>query len=113
MTRRFSADLAVIPAEKLRDYLLSPTHPVGRFKAAFFGGLGYGAESWPRLAADLRAQHLILEATPIEASPFGQKYLIQGPLTGPAGRTAVLVSIWIILSGEDAPRLVTLFPRGP
>ncbi len=25
-----------MPEEKIRDYLLSATHPIGRFKAAFF-----------------------------------------------------------------------------
>jgi hypothetical protein len=31
-----AADRALIQPEKLRDYLLSTEHPVGRFKAAFF-----------------------------------------------------------------------------
>jgi hypothetical protein len=43
--------LAVIQTAKLRDYLLSPMHPVGRFKAVFFHSLGYEAQSWERLAA--------------------------------------------------------------
>ena len=29
-------DKAVIEPEKLRDYLLSKSHPIGRFKAEFF-----------------------------------------------------------------------------
>jgi hypothetical protein len=41
-----NADEAVIPVEELRDYLLSPTHPIGRFKATFFAGLGYTADDW-------------------------------------------------------------------
>ena len=35
------ADRAIVDAAKVRDYLLSPEHPVGRFKAVFFGALGY------------------------------------------------------------------------
>jgi hypothetical protein len=31
---------AIIDPEKLRDYVLSRAHPVGRFKAAFFASLG-------------------------------------------------------------------------
>ena len=31
------AELAVVDPAKVRDYLLSPEHPVGRFKATFFG----------------------------------------------------------------------------
>jgi hypothetical protein len=38
-----SVDRAYVDAAKIRDDLLSDTHPVGRFKAAFFVALGYSA----------------------------------------------------------------------
>ena len=59
-----NADRAIVEATKLRDYLLSPSHPVGRFKAPFFTALGYSQDQWPRLEADLRAQHLLQDAEP-------------------------------------------------
>jgi hypothetical protein len=34
------AELATIDPAKLRDYLLSPSHPVGRFKATVVDALG-------------------------------------------------------------------------
>jgi hypothetical protein len=37
-----NAERAIVEAAKVRDYLLSSTHPVGRFKAPFFARLGYG-----------------------------------------------------------------------
>lgn len=37
------AERAFIDPSKVRDYLLSESHPVGRFKAAFFIALGYSA----------------------------------------------------------------------
>ena len=37
---------ALIDPEKLRDYVLSRAHPVGRFKAAFFASLGYEIDTW-------------------------------------------------------------------
>ena len=107
------ADAAVVAEEKLRDYLLSPAHPIGRFKAAFFAQLGYSQGNWERLAGDLRSQHLPLAAEPIQSPPFGRKYRIVGPLTGPAGRTAEVVSIWMVRSGEEIARFVTLYPNGP
>ena len=97
---------------KLHGYLLSRTHPVGRFKAPFFEGLGYSAEEWRRLEADLRAQHLPQEATPASATVYGQKYEIRATLVGPANLTAVVVSVWIVGTGEDAPRFVTAYPEG-
>lgn len=43
------ADRAEIDPVKLRDYLLSTEHPLGRFKARFFGALGFSAERWEAL----------------------------------------------------------------
>jgi len=50
-----NADNAVIPTEKLRDYLLLSSHPVGGFKAVFFRALGYTDNDWERLEADIRS----------------------------------------------------------
>lgn len=103
-------DRAVVEPRKVRDYLLSPAHPVGRFKAAFFVSLGYTPETWSVLSADLREHAASGEAHLAEASPFGQKYEVRGALKGPAGKEAEVVTVWIILSGEDFPRFVTAFP---
>ena len=47
------ADHAIVDDAKVCDYLLSDTHPVGRFKARVFRSLGYTVESWIRLRDDL------------------------------------------------------------
>ena len=44
-----NSESVVVPPQKLRDYILSPVHPVGRFKSVFFRGLGYNAEAYERL----------------------------------------------------------------
>ncbi len=48
MVRRMfpNADRAVSDADKLRGYVLSSAHPIGRFKAAFFRKPGYSGENW-------------------------------------------------------------------
>lgn len=43
-------------------------------------------------------------------SPYGQKYEILGSLTGPNGKSGWVRTIWIVLTGETAPRLVTIIP---
>jgi hypothetical protein len=101
---------AIIPSDKLRDYLLSPTHPDGRAKAEYLGKLGYSQDTVLQLEADLREQVLSRDAQPGRASLYGQKYEILAPLTGPNGNTAWVRTIWIVLVGETAPRLVTLIP---
>ena len=109
-----NADRAVIEPAKLHGYLLSRSHPVGRFKAAFFLALGYSSENWRRLETDLRSQHLSQNATPEHeaGSRYGQKYTIRGTLVGPSGGSASVVSVWVIRTGEAFPRFLTAYPEG-
>jgi hypothetical protein len=58
---------AIIDRGKLQDYLLSPHHPVGRFKSQFFARLGFSAQEWDQLERALREQHLSQDAEPAEA----------------------------------------------
>jgi hypothetical protein len=39
------------------------------------------------------------------------KYVVDGPLTSPTGKQAVVRTVWIIDRGEDVPRLVTAYPH--
>jgi len=104
-----NADLAEITESKLRDYLLSKDHPVGRFKAAFFARLGYSQESWRRLETDIR-RLLSGDAEEVGSSEYGRKFLVRGTLNGPAGRANVITA-WILLNGEQRPRLITAYPE--
>jgi len=106
-----NAELAIIDPRKLRNYALSLLHPVGRFKAAFFSRLGFTAENWERLDLELRRMAVSETAELGERTPFGQKYLIRAFLLGPKGVRAKIRSVWIILDGEQAPRLVTILPE--
>jgi hypothetical protein len=105
-----AADLAIVDPAKIRDYLLSSEHPVGRFKAAFFGALGYTRDDWQRLQQDILAIVSSEEAVPGQLSDFGQKYEVRGTIHGPTGRRAELVTVWIVLVGESSPHFVTAYP---
>lgn len=104
------AEQAIVEPRKIRDYLLSSTHPLGRFKAVFFQALGYSSRDWGALVRDLRRHAVSGTVSSSQAIPHGKKYRVTGTLTGPGGKQADVVSIWIILEGEDAPRFVTAFP---
>ena len=99
-----------IEPAKVRDYLLSKEHAVGRFKAAFFEGLGYSAAEWTLLEFDLRQLARTGDATLGKQTKYGQHYEIRGTLRGPAGKVAQLMTIWIVPLNEDAPRFVTAYP---
>ena len=105
-----NADRAVIDRSKVVDYLLSEAHVVGRFKSAFFTTLGYSKTAWEVLAADIQRHAFENEALATEANQYGQKYEVHGNLDGPASRAAVLITVWIVLHGEDFPRFVTAYP---
>jgi hypothetical protein len=107
-----NADLAEIDPRKLHGYLLSTTHPVGRFKARFFAALGYSAERWREFETDLRAQHLTQDALLAESMPEGQVFTIRAILEGPNGQSAVVLSVWFIAVAGGAPRFVTAYPGG-
>lgn len=104
-------DYAIISSDKLRDYILSPIHPIGKFKAKFFEQAGYTHKSWEILEKDIREQHLTQDAKEGPPTPFGKKYEITAPLKGPTA-TLLITSIWIVLKGENVPRLITLIPGG-
>jgi hypothetical protein len=104
------AAAAIISSEKLRDYLLSAAHPIGRYKSTFFRSLGYSQEQWQVLERDLRTI-LSNEAQLSGRTEYGQKFTVRGVLSGPNGRAAAIVSVWIILTAETAPRFVTAYPE--
>ena len=99
-----------IDQAKVRDYLLSSVHPVGRFKAVVFYALGYKTEEWERLRDDLLALAQSTEAVPGQTSAFGQKYEVSGTLRGPNGRAAKFTCVWLVPVGGEAPRFITAFP---
>jgi hypothetical protein len=99
----------VVDAAKVREYLLSTTHPDGRSKATFFIDLGYSPLAWARLSDDLLGLATRGEVHLGRYGPHGQAYLVRGRLQGPV-KTAEVITVWIVLEGEDRPRLVTAYP---
>ena len=105
-----NADRAMAADAKVRDYLLSPSHPVGRFKSSFFAALGFTVANWEDLRAALLTLARSADANPGQSSPYGQKYDIHGTITGPSGRQASVVTVWMVPEGRDFAHFVTAFP---
>src|SRR5262249_48103247 len=78
---------AIVAPSKLRDYLLSASHPIGRFKATVFTALGYSQEDWETLRDDLLRIARSGSAVLCEFGTFGQKFEVGGILVGPSGRS--------------------------
>jgi hypothetical protein len=101
----------VVELSKLRDYCLSDTHPRGRHKARVFRSrLGLTAADSETLRHALldAARARLNELQPTEADEFGQRYILDFPMTTAAG-SAIIRSAWIILAGQDVLRLTSCY----
>ncbi len=101
---------AVVPQDKVEGYLLSLTHPVGRFKARFFARSGFSAGSWQALADALLRHAEANEVARSDDTEFGTRYTVEGPLEAPDGTRPRIRVIWFVERGRAAPRLVTAYP---
>lgn len=102
---------AVVPIQKLKDYLLSETHPAGKAKAKFFRSFGYNEANIELLERGLLTIALKQEINETVSSPHGLKYIVDGTLQTPVGRSINLRTVWIIDKGQDRPRFVTAVPN--
>jgi len=103
------ADLAVVPPEKITQYLLNDAHPEGKTKAAFFRRLGFRPENPQILEAELL--HLARMADMKEMPfAFGLKYVGTGLIDCPDGRQVEIVTVWALRFGQPPPYLVTAYP---
>ncbi len=66
----------VISPEKIENYLLSDSHPIGRFKAFFLKNLGYDDSDTSTLVRDLLAVAQENDISETQSSDFGTKYVI-------------------------------------
>jgi uncharacterized protein DUF6883 len=104
------ASLATIDRRKITDYLLAASHPAGRAKAGFFLRFGFTTASW-KVLQDALLQHAAASAVAVDIdTPFGKKYILDGPLPAPDGRRPRVRAIWFVAAGERVPRFVTAYP---
>ena len=101
----------MVEREKTADYLLNPAHPDNGGKAEFFFSLGFRREDWPVLAVALRK---LAESFPVVksvASRHGSKYVLDGRIESPVGKSPNVRTVWIVDRGGEAPHLVTAYPQ--
>ena len=105
-----SADAVEIDVRKVRDYLLSAKHPIGRHKARFFAALGFTEVAVTEFIAEIRRIAASEDVVSVEDTEFGRKYTVGGQLKGPLGAAAI-DTVWIKEPGKSVVRLVTVLPR--
>ncbi len=105
-----NSDKVVISREKLIDYILSETHSTGRFKARFFQALGFNRTNISFFETMLRTLANSEEINKVITSDYGTKYIIDGKVNTPSGKTIRLRTIWIIEKVQKRPRFITVYP---
>ena len=102
-------DQAIIDPRKLTDYVLSSEHDDGKHKAVLFRELlGITADRVDLLIDGLRQAAIDADVQPGRLDRYGQRYVVDFDLLGPAGR-ALVRAVWIVPSGQTLPRLVTCY----
>jgi hypothetical protein len=94
---------AVVEDDKLRDYVLNASHPVGRHHAILFQKLlGINWANAQVLKQALLTAAIEEDVTREIPTPFGLKYEMRFVVRGPRG-VKDLLAVWIINEGTDYP----------
>ena len=105
-----NVEAAIIPPNKLENYLLNLGHPIGGGKAKFFLHFGFRRENWQALANAFQSHARLNPAAKSTADADGVVYLVEGPLETPSGRKPRVRAVWLIGTGELAPRFISAYP---
>jgi hypothetical protein len=105
-----NVEAATIPRNKLENYLLDLGHPIGGGKAKFFLHFGFRRENWQTLADAVRLHARQNPAAKSMTDADGIVYLVEGPLETPSGRRPRVRAVWLMETGELAPRFISAYP---
>ncbi len=104
-----NAQNAYIPDEKLYDYCLSESHPVGKHKAVVFKEvLGIKMEEAEFLRKAILQAVLEQEAILQKTIKFGTLYIVDFELEN-EGKRAIVRSAWIIPNDDPRPRMTSCY----
>ena len=99
-----NAEKAFVEEPKL-GYLLRAEE-----KGGFFEAVGFSAREPQSLRDALLGHARRQEVTRALETPFGVKYVLDGPLKSPDGRDPETRSVWIVEIGGYQPRFLTAYP---
>lgn len=101
---------ARVERSKIVEYLLNEDHPDGRSKAHFFQQFGFRARRWSGFAEALRNHAMQNQVQERAKTPFGTRYVVDGPIESPDGRNPTVRTVWVIENVPATPRLITAYP---
>jgi len=102
---------AIVPDGKLNVYLLDANHPQNKGKAAFYELVGYTKQNADELKIALLELVRLTDVTTVIDTAFGHRYVVEGWLPCPNGKSYPLRTVWFVSNGETIPKLVTAYPN--
>jgi len=105
-----NGETAYIPPSKLKAYLISETHPIGKSKAKLLRSAGFNEDNVSRLKEGLLAIAQSEEVKDVIESAYGVKYIIEGRIKTPSRGDIGVRTVWIVDKGRERPRFVTAYP---
>ncbi|OGE38109.1 hypothetical protein A3B45_05415 [Candidatus Daviesbacteria bacterium RIFCSPLOWO2_01_FULL_39_12] len=101
---------ACIPKEKLTDYILSESHPVGSSKAKFFRGLGFDETNVDQLAKSILKVARTNNVKSVRKFTYGTNYIVEGVIETPIGKAVKITTVWFMKTEKSRPSFVTAYP---
>lgn len=101
---------AFVSQSKLEKYLLSNTHPVGKFKSRFFKSIGFSKGSSQKLKQSILEIAQGQSVKEVVTTKYGKKYIIDGLIKSSSGKVAKIRTVWVIEEDQEKPRFVTAYP---
>jgi hypothetical protein len=110
MTELPDREKAYVSLKKLKDYLLSETHSVGKSKAKLLRSFGFNETNVHLLKEGLVVIARTGKVKDAVSSNYGVKYIIDGKLGAPDGRFIEMRTVWIIEKKQKEMRFITAYP---
>jgi hypothetical protein len=99
---------AAIPVEKLTNYSLDYDKDYDKAEA-FNTALGYNLHNYEMLIGNVNANINRFEAAPKGNNGYGDVYEVIMSIMGVNGKTANVLTSWIIENGTQNPRLTNIY----
>lgn len=103
---------AVISDDKIFKYVLNKEHPIGGNKAIVFeSALGYNQSNGEALINNIKNNLHNNNSIPKGNKGHGETYEVNMMITGPNGKTANVVTGWIVDNEKNFPRLTSAYVK--
>ena len=94
---------------KLKEYLLNMDHIDGRSKAKLLISFGFSSTDIDKLHQAILG-HVNNTDVKLLQTTFGDKFIVEGDMVTPVGKSLKIRSVWIKEKQEEIIKFVTLYP---